>query len=69
MLISRPHTNAERMSMSDGAALLLAAGVHAADEGARCLEGQEVLDEGGEMRDSTKLGGMASTGLPDHGRM
>ena len=69
VLISYPHTNAERMSMSDGAASLLAAGVHAADEGAGCLKRQEVLDEGGEMRDSTKLGGMASTGLPDHGRV
>ena len=46
------------MSLSDRAASLLAAGVHAADEGAECLKRQEVLDEGGEMRDSTKLGGV-----------
>ena len=69
VLISCPHTNAERMSECDKAASLLAAGVHAADEGAGCLERQEVLDEGGEMRDSTKLGGVASTGLPEHERV
>ena len=57
-LISCPHTNAERMSMGDGAALLLAAGVHAADEGAGCLKRLEMIDEEGEMRDSKKLGGM-----------
>ena len=45
VLISCPHTNAERMSMSDGAASLLAAGVHAADEGAGCLERQEVSSD------------------------
>ena len=59
------------MSMSDGAASLLAAGVHAADEGAECLERQGVWDEGGEMRDSTKLGGLSltSTGPPEHERV
>ena len=69
VLISCPHTNADRMSKGDRAASLLAAGVHAADEGAGCLIRREVLDEGGEMRDITKLGGVASTGLPDHGRV
>ena len=58
VVISYPHTSAERMSLSDGAASLLAAGVHAADEGAGCLKRLEVMDEGGEMRGSTKLGGM-----------
>ena len=71
VLISCPHTNAERMSLSDGAASLLAAGVHAADEGAGCLKRREVLSEGVKMRDSTKLGGlsMTSTGQPEHERV
>ena len=58
-MISYPHTDAERMSKCDRAASLLAAGVHAADEGAGCLKRQEVFDEGAEMRDSTKLGGVS----------
>ena len=42
-MISCPHTNAERMSMGDRAAPLLAEGVDAADEGAECLRRREVL--------------------------
>ena len=66
-LVSAHH--AERLPLSDRADSLLAAGVHAADEGAGCLKRREVMDEEGERGDSTKLGGMASTGLPDHGRV
>ena len=42
-LVSAHH--AERMSMSDGAASLLAAGVHAAVEGAGCLKRLDVVGE------------------------
>ena len=38
--------------------------MHSADEGAGCLKRLEVIDKGGEMRDSTE--GWASVGLPDH---
>ena len=55
-LVSAHH--AERMSNCGRAASLLAAGVHAADEGAECLKRQEVLDEGGKTGDNTKLGGV-----------
>ena len=55
-LVSAHH--AKRMSLCDRFASLLAAGVPAAEEGAGCLRRLEVIDEGGEMRDSTKLGGM-----------
>ena len=58
VLISCPHTNAERMSKCDGAASLLAAGVHAADEGAGCLKGRVVVDEEVNVRDIPKLGGV-----------
>ena len=57
-MISCPHTDAERVSLSEGTASLLAAGVHAADECTGCLKRLEVMDEEGEMRDSTKLGEM-----------
>ena len=69
VLISYPHTNAERMSKCDGAASLLAAGVHAADEGAGCLKRQEVLDEEVRRETTRNSEGLASAGLPDHGRV
>ena len=58
LLISCPHTNAERVSLRYRAASFLASGVHAADEGARCLKRLEVMDKEGELRYSTKLGGL-----------
>ena len=59
--------DAELMSLRDRAASLLAAGVHAADEGAGWLKRMEVVSEDGEMGDNRNSEG--STDLPDTGRV
>ena len=65
MLVSCPHTNAERMSLSDRAASLLAAGVNAAYEGAGCLKRLLVVVEGAVSRRQWVGPGKGCKGWPE----